>query len=119
MQSDRADGNFVSVPAHHQRLGKERTSMPDVSSFLRFPDKAQKYMCRDLFREDDYQAHYLVFFTYDREAYSRSEAIWDRLGERWYGELVIFRKGSYGGNLVNMASTRGDTDSIIWKVIDK
>lgn len=118
MDSD--DGHFVYVPTHHQRIARERTSLADVSSFFQFPDRVQRYISRDLQQDDAFQAQYVILYTYDRSVYTQySDAVHERLRMRWYGELVVFRRGYAGGNLVGMEVRRGDTKNVIWKVIEK
>lgn len=120
ISADEDEGRLVSVPTHHQRLGRDRVSLPNVSPFLRYPRRVRRYLSRDLYREDSFQAHYVLFYTYNREAYHESsKAIEDRLFEQWYGEIIVFRKGKGGGDVVNLDKRRGDTDRVIWSVIEK
>lgn len=116
---DCEDGRFVYVPTHHQRIGRERTSLPDVSSFFQYPEKVQRYVSRDLQHEDSFQAQYIVMFTHDRSIYSWSDAIENRLHQHWHGEIIVFRRGYAGGNVVSLEMRRGDTKNILWKVVEK
>lgn len=120
ISADADKGRYITVPTHHQRLGRDRVSLPNVSPFLRYPRRVRKYLSRDLYREDSFQAQYVIFYTYNRDAYSdSSKAIEDRLFEQWYGEIIVFRKGKGGGDVVSLEKRRGDTDRIIWSVIER
>lgn len=120
ISADRDEARFVSVPTHHQRLGRDRTSIPHIGPFFRYPRRIHKYLSRDLYREDSFQAQYVIFYTFSQAAYREcSQAIENRLLERWYGEILIFRKGRGGGDLVSLNRRRGDTDRIIWQVIER
>lgn len=116
---DRHDGRFIQVPTHHQRIGSERTSLPNVSSFIQYPRKVERYICRDLQREDEFAAQYVILYTYDRNLYGNNDAVWRYLRENWYGEIVVFRKGRFGSNVVHMSSRRGDTERVVWKAIER
>lgn len=120
LSADYPAGRFVSVPTHHQRIGRDRLSIPNMSSFFWYPKRVRRYLSRDLYREDSFQANYVIYYTCDRKAYEDPlEAVEKRLFERWYGEIVVFRKGKGGGDVVSLNQRRGDTDRIIWKVIEK
>ena len=68
--------------------------------------------------EPFYHAH--IYYTYSHDAYRQcSQAIESRLLERWYGEILVFRRGKGGGDLISLDRRRGDTDRIIWQVIER
>lgn len=117
---DSDEGRFVSVPTHHQRMGRDRTSIPNISSFFWYPKRVRRYLSRDLYREDSFQAQYVIYYTYSHDVYRDcSQAIESRLLERWYGEILVFRKGRGGGDIISLDRRRGDTDKIIWQVIER
>lgn len=116
--SDKA--KYVSVPTHHQRLGRDRISIPELNGFFWYPRRIRKYSSRDLFRDDCFQGQYVIYYTFDPKTYNNcSEAIESRLLERWYGEIIVFRRGRGGGDIVSLDRRRGDTDRIIWQVIER
>lgn len=95
-------------------------SIPNTSGFFWYPRRIRRYLSRDLYREDSFQAQYVIYYTYSHDAYRKcSPAVEERLLEHWYGEILIFRKGRGGGDLISMDRRRGDTDRIIWQVIER
>lgn len=120
ISADQDTAKWVTVPTHHQRIGRDRTSLPNVNAFFWYPKRVRKYLSRDLYREDAFQSQYVVFYTHDRGVYERqSKAIEDRTMERWYGEMLIFRKGRGGGDVVSLNKRRGDTDTVLWRVVER
>lgn len=94
--------------------------MPELNGFFWYPKRIRKYLSRDLFRDDSFQSQYIIYYTFDRGAYNKcSEVIESQLLERWYGEILVFRRGKGGGDIVSLDRRKGDTDRIIWQVIER
>lgn len=101
-------------------MGRDRCSIPNIGPFFWYPKRVRRYLSRDLYRDDSFQGQYVIYYTYNREVYRDcSEAIESRLLERWYGEILVFRKGRGGGDVISLDRRRGDTDKIIWQVIER
>lgn len=116
-QNQRAQ--FICVPTHHQRLGGRHTSLPDTSSFFRYPGIVQSCFSVDFCANDaEFPATYLILYTYDRTVYHQpARAILRRLRRTWFGEIVVLRCGRGNGSIVNMDARRGDSTEVMWRLI--
>lgn len=115
------EGQFISIPTHHQRLGGRRLSLPDVSSFFRHPGNVQCCLSIDFCPDDaEFPATYLIFYTYDRTLYRYSaRSIYTQIQRRWFGEVVVLRCGRGNGDIVNMDLRRGDSRNTLWRLIQR
>lgn len=92
-----------------------------MAAFFRFPHRVQRCVSRELQKDEEFEAQYTIFYTFDRDAYRhKSTAISDKLHERWFGEILVFRHGQKGHgerNVVNLDPRRGDSERVIWDVV--
>lgn len=91
-------------------------SLPNLSSFFWYPDHVHK----SIWHEEEPGWQYMIYYTYDTaeyEDYSRS--INQKLGQKWYGEIIVFRLGYSGLGIVNMDRRRGDTEGVLWRAIER